>query len=169
MLYDISVLPPTIKYHVHTDDVDLVNCIVFHPTLPFLAIGSEDAFTELYNISALSPPSSTLPSSTLPSSTPSSLSLTAKYRFQHHDDTINSVMFHNTLQLLATGSYDNTIILYDLTILPPSIKHRLGYYVGRAMFFHPILPLLVHGSINKTLLFYNLNFYNLNRISTTNL
>tara|TARA_B110000238_G_C16059946_1_gene409990 strand:+ start:751 stop:1224 length:474 start_codon:yes stop_codon:yes gene_type:complete len=149
------VSPPVMKYHLKNHILS-VRCVIFHATLAFLATSFPDRSALLYDISTL--PTLYLTSLTL--GIPS-LPLTVKYRLKHHTEHICSIVFHDTLQLLATGSHDSTIILYDLTTKPPSIKYHLKNHKGSitSIAFHPRLPLLSSGSNNSHIMLYNLDHY----------
>ena len=151
ILYNISVLPPTRRHYFHNYS-NYLNGVVFHPTLPCLAICSLDTRVILYDISVLSSLSSTVP-------------IIIKCQLQDHTNNIISVAFHGTLHLLATGSCDSTVILYDLTTSPPIIKYHFKDHNGfiETLTFHPRLPLLSSGSLNSglesTIIVYNLCNY----------
>ena len=141
------------KYHLKNHILS-VRCVIFHATLAFLATSFPDRSALLYDISTL--PTLYLTSLTL--GIPS-LPLTVKYRLKHHTEHICSIVFHDTLQLLATA-FDYTIILYDVTTSPPSIQHRIKnctFGVTMSVAFHSSLPLLVSVSAHMTIILYNLN------------
>ena len=148
IFYDISVVPPRIKYDIkhHTHSA---SSLAFHPLLPLFATVSADCSTYLYEIPTVVVP--------LPSS------LTIKYCLTNRQNTICSVVvFHPTLLLLATGLSDTSTIIYDLTKLPPTIRHHMQYqYMGsiRCIAFHPSLPLCMTSSSDHTSILYNLNKY----------
>ena len=70
-----------------------------------------------------------------------------------HNHSVNSVAFHPTLSLLATGSDDRTVKLWDCTdpqnpILVANLTEHTGSVTSIA--FHPTLYLLATGSSNGT-------------------
>ena len=148
-LYDISVSPPVIKYHLkhHTHRVW---CVAFHSRLPLLATGSEDESIVLYDISALIPSSITTLITT---------SLSVKCVLKDLQWSIGSIVFHHTLPLLATSCNDNTVILYNLVTSPPSIIHRLKIDNNQTCItnIHPNLSLFVRGTVPGTIFIHNLN------------
>ena len=79
------------------------------------------------------------------------------YQLKPHQFNINTVAFHVTLSLLATGSYDHMVILYDLTIEPPSIKLLLQDHIHnvRSIAFHPRLLFLTNTLKDNTIMFHD--------------
>ena len=70
-----------------------------------------------------------------------------------HTDTVESVAFHPTLPLLASGSYDRTVKLWDCSNIQkrPTLKATItDTYTVHSVAFHPTLPLLASGSIDST-------------------
>ena len=69
-----------------------------------------------------------------------------------HSETVDSVAFHPTAPLLATGSSDNTVRLWLLSCDNSSatcvaiLKGHSVYSVA----FHPTAPLLASGSCDRT-------------------
>ena len=56
---------------------------------------------------------------------PIDLDFTKQYLKHQHKKGIISVVFHAIFPLLATSSYDHTVILYNLTSSPPNMQHQL--------------------------------------------
>jgi len=81
---------------------------------------------------------------------PICMNFTKQHLQKHHSNTVMSVAFHPSFPLLSTGSADNSIILYDISTSPPTIKHHLKA-------FHPSLPLLATGSSDKSTIIYDIS------------
>jgi WD40 repeat protein len=81
-----------------------------------------------------------------------------KHHLKHHTHWVRSVAFHPSLPLLATGSDDNSTILYDISSSPPTVKHHLKHHTIFVMSvaFHPSLPLLATSSWDNSTILYNL-------------
>ena len=131
----------------HTDSV---RSVAFHPTAPLLATGSGDQTVKLWSFSDdwFFPPERLDPKS---KPHPPTLVATLAGR---HIDWVNSVAFHPTLLLLASGSEDNTVKLWLLspdnssaTLLATLAGH--GSSVN-SVAFHPTAPLLATGSTDMT-------------------
>ena len=76
-----------------------------------------------------------------------------------HSGRILSVAFHLTAPLLATGSEDGTVKLWDT-----DSQQCVGTLVGhtnivRSVAFHPTAPVLISGSTDKTLKVWDTTTY----------
>ena len=85
------------------------------------------------------------------------MDFTRQHLKYYHTDTVLSVAFHTNSPLFATGSWDNSTILYDISTSPPTIKHYLKDHTNWVMSvaFHPNLPLLATGS--KSTILYDIS------------
>jgi len=83
---------PTVNLNEHTD---MVNSLVFHPKLPFLASASDDNTVILWDCT-------------------NPLNPTLIATMHGHTDAVLSVAFHPTRPLLASGSGDATIKIWKL-------------------------------------------------------
>jgi WD40 repeat protein len=110
--------------------------VVFHPTAPLLATGSEDNTAKLWLIST------------------DQSSATCVVALAGHSSRVNSVAFHPTAPLLASGSGDNTAKLWRIssdhssaTCVATLEGHTRDVY---SVAFHSSAPLLATGSDDKT-------------------
>jgi WD40 repeat protein len=119
-----------------------VTSVAFHPTMPLLATGSDDTTVRLWRLYSESGEWSATFVATLDGS------------LHGHTKFVNSVAFHPTAPLLATGSDDNTVRLW---VLSPEtfystrvaiLREHTGYV--RSVAFHPTEPLMATGSEDKT-------------------
>ena len=119
-----------------------VNSVAFHPTMPLLATGSDDTTVRLWQLSSDSDKWSATCVATLDKSP------------RGHTGYVNSVVFHPTAPLLATGSRDNTVRLWVLSPenFYPTRMAILSEHTGyvRSVAFHPTEPLMATGSQDKT-------------------
>jgi len=122
-----------------------VQSVAFHPTLPFLATGSDDNTAKLWRIDK-------------PDGLAATCVATMNSKNGGHSGVVRSVAFHPTLSLLATGSEDNTVKLWRFkpegsaptcvaTLDSSNGGHRNNV---KSVVFHPTLPLLATGSFDKT-------------------
>jgi len=126
-----------------------VTSVAFHPKMPYLATGSMDHTVKLWRFNP-SWPYKQIPfgRSTLMAT------LTG------HGSYVSSVVFHPTLPLLATGSWDNTVKLWrfpeapkvDFSETPPTCVATLkGHRDGvTSVAFHQRMPFLATGSADST-------------------
>ena len=77
-----------------------VRSVAFHPTAPLLATGSDDSTVRLWLLSSDN------------SSATCVATLEVKERDERHSYGVDSVAFHPTAPLLATGSWDKTVRLW---------------------------------------------------------
>jgi WD40 repeat protein len=118
-----------------------VRSVAFHPTLPFLATGSNDGTAKLWRFS------------------PDGSTATCEATLDEPIDGIMSMAFHSTLPLLATSSGDYTAKLWSYN--PDGsdqdnmsakcvaiLRGHSSYVISVA--FHPTLPLLATGSWDNT-------------------
>jgi WD40 repeat protein len=123
---------------------DSVLSVAFHTTLPLLATCSEDNTAKLWRLVHTSDGSisAAICVATLDSSN------------DGHSDGVESVVFHPTLPLLATGSYDRTAKLWRFTpdgSAAICVATLEGHYASiNSVAFHPTLPLLATGSFDYT-------------------
>jgi WD40 repeat protein len=118
-----------------------VKSVAFHPTLPFLATGSNDGTAKLWRFS------------------PDGSTATCEATLEEPIDGIMSMAFHSTLPLLATSSGDYTAKLWsynpdgseqdNMSAKCVAILRGHSYYVT-SVAFHPTLPLLATGSWDNT-------------------
>ena len=80
-----------------------VNSVAFHPTAPLLATGSSDKTAKLWRFST-------------DGSAANNMQATCVDNLRGHNYSVNSVAFHPTAPLLATGSGDSTTKLWELNI-----------------------------------------------------
>jgi len=119
---------------------DWVNSVAFHPTLPFLASGSDDQTAKLWRLDS------------------DGSVATCVATLEGHSSYVTSVAFHPTLLLLATGSYDETAKLWHFsangsgaTCVATLDRSNEGHSgVVRSVAFHPTAPLLATGSLDST-------------------
>ena len=125
---------------------DFVMSVAFHPTFPLLATGSDDNTAKLWRLD-----------------NPDNLTATCVATLDSsnggHSSGVNSVAFHPTAPLLATGSQDRTVKLWRLdnpdgsaatcvaTLDSSNGGHRFSV---QSVAFHPNLPFLVSGSQDNT-------------------
>ena len=76
-----------------------VRSVAFHPTEPLLATGSDDDTAKLWRFSP-------------DGSAENNMQATCVVTLEGHSNSVNSVAFHPTAPLLATGSRDNTAKLW---------------------------------------------------------
>jgi hypothetical protein len=119
----------------------VVSSVAFHPTVLLLATGSYDKTAKLWRFS---PDGSTEPE-------PCVATLGGR---DGHSDIVNSVAFHPTALLLATGSEDKTAKLWRFssdgsraTCVATLAGHSKGV---RSVAFHPKYPFLATGSDDTT-------------------
>ena len=121
-----------------------VYSVAFHPTFPFLATGSQDSTAKLWRLDNLDGSAATCVAT-----------LDNREDISWMDNNyVNSVAFHPTAPLLATGSDDKTTKLYRFSpdglvvtfvaILVGHIKRVIS------VAFHPTLPILATGSGDET-------------------
>jgi WD40 repeat protein len=138
-----------------------VMSVAFHPTLPFLATGSDtETHRETYretdsrHDTAKAKLWRFLPDGTAENN----MQAICVATLEGHRKRVNSVAFHPTLPLLATGSYDRTVKLWlfspdgsaennmQATCVETLEGHRRWVY---SVAFHPTAPLLATGSEDK--------------------
>jgi WD40 repeat protein len=120
--------------------------VAFHPTAPLLATGLADNNAKLWRFS---------PSG----SAANNISAVCVATLEGHSDFVNSVAFHPTAPLLATGSGDNTAKLWRFSLDGSAANNMSAVCVatleGHSGFvwsvaFYPTAPLLATGSWDKT-------------------
>ena len=119
---------------------DWVWCVAFHPVLPLLASGSEDGTAMLW---LLNPEATQL----------NQTSVIRSAVLKGHGRGVNTVAFHSSLPLLATGSRDNSIKLWAVATdgsAACSATLRAHDLSVDCVAFHPRLPLLLSGSWDGT-------------------
>jgi WD40 repeat protein len=124
---------------------DWVWCVAFHPVLPLLASGSEDGTAMLW---LLNPEATQL----------NQTSVIRSAVLKGHGRGVNTVAFHSSLPLLATGSGDSTVKLWLVNsdgasaVCTSTLKGQ-GESVSCAA-FHPHLPLLATGARDGTVILW---------------
>jgi WD40 repeat protein len=143
---------------------DAVMSVAFHPKMPYLATGSWDNTVKLWRFRP------SWPYKPIPRS-----KNTLMATLTGHHAGVSSVVFHPTLPLLATGSWDNTVKLWrypepprdytesrnlgalfypkvDFSVTPPTCVATLeGHRAGvTSVAFHQRMPLLATGSADRT-------------------
>jgi WD40 repeat protein len=129
----------------------IVNSVVFHPTLPLLATGSDDMNVKLWRLDKSD------------GSMWGATCVTTLDRSKGgHSSSVYSIAFHPTLPILATSSYDKTVKLWRLVYTPDgsisaatcvaTLDSSNGGHSSSvsSVAFHPTLPFLVTGSDDKT-------------------
>jgi len=127
---------------------DWVWSVAFHSTLPLLASGSYDGITKLWRLDN-------------PNGSAVTCMATLDSSNDGHRSIVNSVAFHPTLPLLATGSNDTNVKLWHLdkpdgsmwraTCVTTLDRSKGGHNNGVcSVAFHPTLPLLATGSYDST-------------------
>lgn len=137
-----------------------VTSVAFHPKMPYLATGSMDHTVKLWRFNP------SWPYKPIPRS-----KNTLMATLTGHGSYVSSVVFHPTLPLLATGSWDNTVKLWrfpepprdytesplfypkvDFSVTPPTCVATLeGHHNGvTSVAFHQRMPLLATGSADST-------------------
>jgi WD40 repeat protein len=136
---------------------DWVNSVAFHPVLPLLATGSHDRTAKLWRFD----------SDGLAEDNMSATCVATLEGDSGHSDIVNSVAFHPTLPLLATGSDDSSAKLWrfdpdgsardnmSATCVATLIGHDI--YVVISVAFHPLLPLLATCSADGTAKLWRFN------------
>jgi WD40 repeat protein len=121
-LWDVSALlnidsqpgDPAAEPHVLRGHEDDVRSVAFSPDGRWLATGSVDSSIRLWDISAfLAQGDSEEPNKDLPAGDGSAPSLV----LQGHEDVVTSVAFSPDGHWLASGSWDNTVRLWDVSAL----------------------------------------------------
>jgi len=136
-----------------------VTSVAFHPKMPYLATGSMDHTVKLWLFNP-SWPYKQKPFGRSKNALMATLT--------GHGSYVSSVVFHPTLPLLATGSWDNTVKLWrfpesrnldalffpkvDFSVTPPTCVATLeGHRNGvTSVAFHQRMPLLATGSADST-------------------
>ena len=127
---------------------DWVWSVAFHSTLPLLASGSYDGITKLWRLDN-------------PNGSAVTCMATLDSSNDGHRSIVNSVAFHPTLPLLATGSSDTNVKLWHLdkpdgsmwraTCVTTLDRSKGGHDNGVcSVAFHSTLPLLATGSYDNT-------------------
>ena len=98
-----------------------VTSVAFHPKMPYLATGSLDHTVKLWRFN---------PSWPYKNHTPIARP-DLRATLTGHGNFVSSVVFHPTLPLLATGSWDNTVKLWRFP------EHPRDYTEGREALFFP--------------------------------
>lgn len=147
----------TIDRYTSLGHSSYVRSVAFHPTDNILATGSNDNTVKLWRISR---PQSTTPSRLNRFATcfrPGRPGRAGQGNWLgvncvatlEHSHNVTSVVFHNRLPLLATGSWDNTVRLWMLSRDNNSATcvstMRGGIGNVHTVAFHPTAPLLVGG------------------------
>jgi WD40 repeat protein len=132
-----------------------VSSVAFHPKVPLLATGSYDNSVKLWRLV-------TTTDGLISSATHVA---TLDRTNGGHSNYVNSVAFHPTAPLLATGSSDNTVRLWRLSsnnssatcvaILDRDKKGHIN--VVSSVAFHPTAPLLATGSCDNTVKLWQLS------------
>jgi WD40 repeat protein len=129
-----------------------VNSVAFHPELPLLATGSNEMTAKLWSFNPLGSEATNM-----------SVTCVATLEGEHfHRSYVNSVAFHPTLPLLATGSWDETAKLWRFNphgsasdnmsaTCVATMEGRHGHTRAvTSVAFHSKLPLLATGSHDRT-------------------
>jgi len=133
---------------------DWVWSVAFHPTLPLLASGSYDGMTKLWRLDN-------------PNGSAVTCMATLDSSNDGHRSMVNSVTFHPTLPLMATGSNDMNVKLWRLDKSYGSMwgascvatldRSKGGHDDGvSSVGFHSTLPLLATGSYDNTVKLWRL-------------
>jgi WD40 repeat protein len=124
--------------------------VVFHPTAPLLATGSNDETVRLWQLS--------------PNYSSATCVATLDRSNGGHSGPVWSVAFHHMAPLLATGSYDKTVRLWQLSpnnssaTCVATLNQSNGGHSGSvsSVAFHPTAPLLATGSSDSTVKLWHL-------------
>ncbi len=119
-----------------------VTSVVFHPTAPLLATGSENSTVKLWRLYS------------------NNSSATCVATLEGHNYSVFSVAFHPTAPLLATGSHDPAMKLWRLSSDYSSatcVAILEGHSCGvNSIAFHPRAPILATGSHDSTVKLWRL-------------
>jgi WD40 repeat protein len=129
---------------------DHVRFVAFHPTAPLLATGSDDSTVKLWRL--VTTPDGLISSATCVETLDKSNG--------GHISYVLSIAFHPTAPLLATGSHDNTVKLWQLssdnssaTCVATLDRSNGGHsYAVNSVAFHPTAPLLATSSHDNAIL-----------------
>lgn len=135
ILWDCSDPPKTFPIITLNFTKNIIFSLDFHPTQPFLALGSSENDVKLFNISQ-NPPT--------------------LIDLKGHTGWVKSIDFHQTLPLLASGSEDRLVILWDFSQNPPTLKKLPGHKdFVKSVKFHNKIPLLASGSSDNTIILWD--------------